>query len=989
MPPKQYQDAPPVPELPPSINLTLPFEEDLSASKSTPQPPTGNVNTSGEAPPASSPSAAAGLAKEVTQIYAAQEQQLRDLGISRAQALADARLLASQVTEIVQLTGAEIKQRGLANVGIFRPFRVGASTAVVDHLAELYLLSVDPQKYEGTLSVQPQPNRSATASTDSAGPSDLALATFGRPSPRKELTKQLAYAKIHDVADFLKWAFRRLKLNKADFGSIDDLTWYTKFLESEREQQYPKDAFSKLLLSSLPSPTAALLTQSFELFTTVSAHYVANAMPASRICKTFGFWIFGRISSDRPDADLTNFLSSWQRASRIMEHLLLAYLRDQSAKLHFMPTRLAQLIEDYPILAPCDTATNGQSPSLKGQNSDWRKALKVVMDSHNLIVSPASNPRSPADTLNAALAAKVSDGESSAEVDDWTALTGAVQKADKATVESPLVHSRELSQSSTSVLGIDAVSTVGARPTMDGDDSTDPAAQTAGYQALLREEDIRILSLVSADCEARRSLMNSQKKDPPATKAKSETFQPTVYRSIADLYSQSKLTTSHDHLHRTTTNGTTVIGGLTPLVEDDSSGHKSTTPTENDASPAQDHSSPTAKADGWNSFQTSGFGSPAADVSPQLQLGLNGSVIPAAVPRQSDTFSVISGVGIGNNSTSNNRVASGNATRNALRRATSFGTLSRRSGGSTGQTWGRNKRLATGDEFDAMIAGSSTNGRKTQPRFSISKVGTVEVDEVLACVWQDSVLDPNPAARLPTMLIVQLNPTASTNIMSLGGSSPSNSVSSSTKGGNGVSSNVFGLRSAKAVAGSWLVIEEVIHPPRAPLPRAGSTGRLNSRGKIPRIGISGGGGVSAADSEASTEEDMADVVSVEGRRSLFAPSLRSLRASIMRRASLRRMSSMVGIGGSTGRKQQDAPPAVQIHSHVGGSVAAPPSAAGTNLGLSDAPVSTTADGLLHPSMESKHIVTGESSTEGKPSRKSTQSHYTDASAGSTPSSSMR
>lgn len=192
---------PPVPDLPHSLGVDLlPFERDATATPSATTAINDNGSSasvhksgSGATPSTTTttttpaPTEAAGIAQQVTQQYAERDRKLKDSGIARAQVLSEARLTPSQVADVVKLAGAEIKQRGLANVGIFRPFRVGASPEVVDRMAELYLLSVDAERYEGALSVVAP----AAAGTSSGGGSDLAVATFGKPSASKELAKQL------------------------------------------------------------------------------------------------------------------------------------------------------------------------------------------------------------------------------------------------------------------------------------------------------------------------------------------------------------------------------------------------------------------------------------------------------------------------------------------------------------------------------------------------------------------------------------------------------------------------------------------------------------------------------------------------------------------------------------------------------------------------------------------------------------------------------
>lgn len=509
----QSSDTPPVPQVPrPYLDIVLPFE--AKSAPSSPAPVPAVLPTS----------AARGLIESVTQQYAEREQQNKESGLARMQALTNARLSVEQCTEAIKMAAEEVKQRGLATVGILRPFRSGANPNNMERLVELFLLCTDQDKYKDVLSI----------SSGGIMKSDLAMATFGTPSPNRELSKQMAYANIHDVADFLKWALRRVQLGRRHFNAplnapSGQWKWYEDFVEKEKAQEYPQLVFRDVLLPALPAPTAVLLTTLLDLVITVSAHYVANGMPASRICRILGYWVFGRIDEDKTflrngksnsssSASLEEFVSVWDKSAAIMEHLLLARLRMQAAQTHFMPTRLTELIANYPYI---HLHSPFGAPSLrstgKARNYSSTRALWLQLSTQRnaqTMRGEAALSRAPHDLLATALSAPISSlAESSAEQDDWTSLLERIKSAERVSRGESSVSVEEPTTPISFKFMNDTQSTlVDTRKPQMGNEGgmtalSEEELQKIKESAILRDEDVQLLEIVRRAYMHRRRLM--------------------------------------------------------------------------------------------------------------------------------------------------------------------------------------------------------------------------------------------------------------------------------------------------------------------------------------------------------------------------------------------------------------------------------------------------------------------------------------------------
>ncbi|PWN50631.1 hypothetical protein IE53DRAFT_362227 [Violaceomyces palustris] len=428
------KDAPPVPSLPPSLSLDL-FSGKAVIEKSSisNHPYVGLPSSDSNQKPFSKKSKgsrkagsaagltlqlqqqqqqgqhqartpAAALAAEANASFAkAEEIQAKSTSEQRKRmmdALNNARLDVTMMLDLLRICGSQIRSRGLETLGLFRAFRVSESSARLEQLLQLFLIWKEPAIYTSAFpNVLPEDVMDRLSHPTSSSSFDIPAPAVTSDQARRELLTQVNYANIHDVVSLLKWGLRHLRLRASDFDSGDPLTWYRVFVQAERENGYPKDAFRTLLLPRLPEPTAALMDEMFGLMSNVAAYHTSNHMPASLICKILGFWLFGRIGVGHPPPTLDQVRSAFEHSSLIAEHLLLAHIRSQSVRTHMMPTRLSELVHSYPFFESGGASTPRLEPAF---STKPMPALKVVVKSENVVASP-SKPRAPSVTLSSAL----------------------------------------------------------------------------------------------------------------------------------------------------------------------------------------------------------------------------------------------------------------------------------------------------------------------------------------------------------------------------------------------------------------------------------------------------------------------------------------------------------------------------------------------------------------------------------------------------------
>ncbi|KAF7421224.1 hypothetical protein PC9H_011745 [Pleurotus ostreatus] len=235
--------------------------------------------------------------------------------------IGERRLTPQESITLVRASSQAITARGLETLGIMHPHWYSASPDVQRRLISLFIHSLSPNASKNTL-------LSTSSSPQSAFESEI---QFTR-SP-------------HDVAAVLRWGLRHLKLEGQAFGKNE--AWYKDFLQAERASKYPPGAFSDQLVPLLPKAHLDALKSTLEIMTSLAAHTEANSTSGSKLSKLFGLWL---VSIPRVEAtdDWASFYARWERSGRILEHLFLAYIRDENRSLR-MPTRLTELVERYPF----------------------------------------------------------------------------------------------------------------------------------------------------------------------------------------------------------------------------------------------------------------------------------------------------------------------------------------------------------------------------------------------------------------------------------------------------------------------------------------------------------------------------------------------------------------------------------------------------------------------------------------------------------------
>ncbi|KAF8127696.1 hypothetical protein EV363DRAFT_1514236 [Boletus edulis] len=236
--------------------------------------------------------------------------------------IAKKRLNPLEALILIRACTQAITERGLETLGIMHPHWSTASPDVQRKLISLFIHSLTQSRIT-TLSPTP------TSSTS----------TF---------EKELHYTRSpHDVAAVLRWGLRHLSLENDHFGKDSaEWGWYNTFFQAERSASYPPKGFSELLPPQLPPPHIELLTATLNLISSLASHAEANSISGSKLSKFLGLWLLVATRAEQSD-DWNRFYARWERSGRILEHLFLAHLREESFGQR-LPTRLQELITYYP-----------------------------------------------------------------------------------------------------------------------------------------------------------------------------------------------------------------------------------------------------------------------------------------------------------------------------------------------------------------------------------------------------------------------------------------------------------------------------------------------------------------------------------------------------------------------------------------------------------------------------------------------------------------
>ncbi|KAH0834127.1 hypothetical protein J3R83DRAFT_11417 [Lanmaoa asiatica] len=237
--------------------------------------------------------------------------------------IAAKRLNPLEALILIRACAQAITERGLETLGIMHPHWFSSSPDVQRKLISLFIRSLTPQSRITTLSPTPT---SATSAFEN----------------------ELHYTRSpHDVAAVLRWGLRHLSLENGHFGKDGtEWAWYNVFFHAERNASYPPKGFSELLLPQLPASHIELLTATLILVSSLASHAEANSISGSKLSKFLGVWLLVATRAEQSD-DWNRFYARWERAGRIMEHLFLARLREESF-VQCLPTRLQELVKYYP-----------------------------------------------------------------------------------------------------------------------------------------------------------------------------------------------------------------------------------------------------------------------------------------------------------------------------------------------------------------------------------------------------------------------------------------------------------------------------------------------------------------------------------------------------------------------------------------------------------------------------------------------------------------
>ncbi|KAF9235011.1 hypothetical protein BU15DRAFT_51899 [Melanogaster broomeanus] len=233
------------------------------------------------------------------------------------------RLSPLEAIILVRACAQAIADRGLETLGIMHPHWFSASPDIQRKLISLFVHSLTPNSRITTLSPTPT-------------------------SPTSAFENEINYTRSpHDVAAVLRWGLRHLKLENDHFGrDATEWAWYKAFFDAEREASYPPKAFTELLLPQLPTAHIELLTATLDVISSLASHAEANSISGSKLSKFLGLWLLTSTRSEQSD-DWTKFYARWERTGRILEHLFLSRLREESIGQR-LPTRLQELVKHYP-----------------------------------------------------------------------------------------------------------------------------------------------------------------------------------------------------------------------------------------------------------------------------------------------------------------------------------------------------------------------------------------------------------------------------------------------------------------------------------------------------------------------------------------------------------------------------------------------------------------------------------------------------------------
>ncbi|KAJ7071500.1 hypothetical protein C8F01DRAFT_437329 [Mycena amicta] len=315
-------------------------------------------------------------------------------------AIAERRLNPLEAFLLVQACSQSITAHGLETLGIMIPHYYSASPATQRKLISMFIHSLALNSPITTLS----PSASSPVS-------DFESEVNSTRSP-------------HDVAAVLRWGVRHLQLDNSCFGK--DELWYKTFHDAEKASEYPPKAFTEKLVPLLPPSHLHLLTALLDIFSSLAAHAEANGISGSKLTRMLGYWM---VSAPRviDGDDYPSFYARWDKWGRIVEHLFLSRIRDETVD-HRMPTRLTELVKQYPYAkSPSPTADSAFLPTPRFSTRKL-EALYVRIDTE-ILSTGVKKPKNHALRLIAD-ALKSTSSVDGVEAAFWESLRKHVSVAD-------------------------------------------------------------------------------------------------------------------------------------------------------------------------------------------------------------------------------------------------------------------------------------------------------------------------------------------------------------------------------------------------------------------------------------------------------------------------------------------------------------------------------------------------------------------------------
>ncbi|KAG2112605.1 uncharacterized protein F5147DRAFT_771146 [Suillus discolor] len=303
---------------------------------------------------------------------------------------------------LVRACAQSITERGLETLGIMHPHWHSASPDIQRKLISLFIHSLAPKSRITVMSPTPA-------------------------APTSAFEAELEYTRSpHDVAAILRWGLRHLVLENNTFGkdvSAPEWAWYKSFFDAEKGASYPPKSFTELLLPKLPPVHIELLLATIDIISALASHAEANSISGSKLSKFLGLWLLTATRTEQTD-NWTTFYARWERAGRILEHLFLARIREESFKSR-LPTRLQELVKHYPY----SRGVSGVEEDLLPHPRFSTRSCSVLFVRIEVLLSESAPQPKPSPVRLLLDAFKLSsEGETFEHVELWNSLKTAANE---------------------------------------------------------------------------------------------------------------------------------------------------------------------------------------------------------------------------------------------------------------------------------------------------------------------------------------------------------------------------------------------------------------------------------------------------------------------------------------------------------------------------------------------------------------------------------